>query len=492
MWIRLQVTARCVACSELTAVNAAVTALSCNGCGAALSVRDELWRNALADVGVAARALDGNATKTQTLDAEGMALSIAAAAVTPRCPHCDVEWSVGEPSTTCVSCGIAVSVRAFGPGTLVGEDALLLAGARRESTAVSVACTGCGAPLAADGSKRNLACENCGRETIVADDVWRRLHAPTAVASWFLRTDDDAYQGGLRHRLSPSSLAAGDGRLFVLGRYGDTPFALLALNLDPLSVAWMVDLATTTPNCTRLSAISFRGGELLAWQLMGRSVEIFNATTGAHRTTVPTPEPLLDMVADDDDSFLCRSPTGDLFRVDEKGAALPVWGHRGLFSRLFSGGAARRVENSGARLGAGHDGDLRFAEGSALTRIGRDGALRWRVEVKDAQHIPDVPPGAAADGTSWAVFRTGQPRSSEEFLLHSEAMLAGRPPSTSMLVRVSADGEAVNVVRRSPGASDFASLAVTPDGGVWVSTRDGLVLRLDAEGAILWQQQTRD
>jgi hypothetical protein len=487
IWIRLQASARCRACGELTPANAAVERLDCTGCGASFTLRAELWENALAEVVDAVRELDANATTSKTFDAQGVTLSLAITASPPSCPQCDAVWAV-VPKDGCPSCATEVSVRGFGPGTLVGEDRHLLGGERRAPVAESLSCPGCGSPMSTDGSSRKLACAGCSRETVIPDEIWRRLHAPSSVANWWLATAG-SIAAGLRQQIRPFSLAADAGRVYVLGSYGDTPFALFAIDRRPFALAWMIDLdAAGFPDMLAMGTLMLRADELFAFHLLAKVIEVFDAKTGRHLRTLTMPGPLSEAAVDPDGSLICSIvAAAGVGRFDQQGHELSLWS-TGFFARVFSGGgSARRMVESGGKRGFGHDGELRCVGGNTIARIGRGGERRWSIDVSDV-NVAGTNPAAAADGTTWVVFRTvGGAMTAEQILEHTTAMLSGVEQSASALVRVSADGSKVDVVRRS-GGDEYTSLAVTPDGEVWVAGHNQ-VLRLDANGELLWQQR---
>ncbi|PRP92845.1 hypothetical protein ENSA5_46770 [Enhygromyxa salina] len=480
-WVRLQASTRCLACTEVTAVNAAVDGLACVGCGAEFAIPEQLWDSALAEAREIAEQLDNNATTSRSFDAQGMTLNLAIAAVDATCPHCRQPWNA-LPERACPACATAVSVRAFAAGTLVGEDVHMLARERRELAPQTLSCSGCGAPLTAEGDTRKLECGACGRETVVPDEVWRRLHAPRAVASWYL------YGGasrapGLRGRLHAFDLAAGAGVVYAVGSHGDTPFALLALDTDPLGIRWMVDLESIGK--ARLMSLCAWADELFGYCEGLRTIEVFDAQTGAHLRTTTAPQPVINVAPDPDGTLVCQTMSGGRIRIDAEGREQPLWPKRGLFAGLF--GARRLAEEAGGRLGVGLDGELRIVLGDKVGRVARSGEIRWSVPAPSV-NVSIVTPVASPDGTTWAVFRTvGGTMSVEQMLAFTEAMVSGEEQSSSVLVRVGGDGEGMAAVRPSD-QEEYTSLAVTAEGEVWLATGDGQLMRLDRDGQLLWRQ----
>ena len=480
-WIRLQASTRCLACAEITAVNAAVEALACAGCGAEFTLRQQLWESALEEAQRYADQLDANATTRRTFDAGGMTLSLAIAAVDATCPHCHTPWN-SLPDRSCPSCATAVSVRAFGAGTLVGEDVHMLARERRELEPQTLSCGGCGAPLTAKGDTRKLVCDACTRETVVPDEIWRRLHAPRAVASWYLFAKGTR-AAGLRADVRALDLAAGARVLYAIGSYGDTFNALLALDVDPLAIRWMVDLeAIGKAGPMGLCAWA---DELFAYRQSTRNIEVFDARTGAHLRTTTAPQQLISVAPDPDGTLVCQTMAGTLIRIDAHGLEQPLWPKRGVFAGLF--GPRTMSKDATGQLGIGLDGELRSVVEDKLARVARTGELRWSTKVPDV-NISIVTPVAAADGTTWAVFRTvGGSMTVEQLMAFTEARANGDEQSSSALVRVGPSGEDMTVVRRS-GEDEFTALAVTAEGEVWLATGDGQLLRLAGDGELLWRQ----
>lgn len=484
-WIRIQASARCLACDEVTPVNAAVEGLSCVGCGAEFTVRDALWESALEEAQSYAEQLDTNATTSRTFDVQGVTLTLAIAAVDASCPHCQKAWNV-LPDHACPACHTAVSVRAFARGSLVGEDRHMLAGERRELEPQTLSCSGCGAPLLADGDTRKLVCAACTRETVVPDEIWRRIHAPSAVATWYLFADGARAQG-LRGQLRAFELAAGPGVVYLLGGYADTPSALLALEVEPLGIRWMVDLEVIGK--AGLMGLCAWGDELFAYRQATRAIEVFDAHTGAHRRTTTAPAQIMDVAADPDGTLVCKTMTGSVIRFDAQGGEQPLWPKRGFFAGLFGG--RRQTELASGRVGVGLDGELRTVSGASIGRVARNGEIRWTVDAQGV-NVSIVAPTAAPDGTTWAVFRTvGGTMTVEDLLAFTEAMANGEEQSSSALIRVGAEGGSATVVRRS-GQDEYTALAVTAEGEVWLATGDGQLMRLAPDGELLWRQAVAD
>jgi outer membrane protein assembly factor BamB len=154
-------------------------------------------------------------------------------------------------------------------------------------------------------------------------------------------------------------------------------------------------------------------------------------------------------------------------------------------------GPRRLPEEASGQLGIGLDGELRIVFEDKVGRVARSGEIRWSVPAPGV-NVSIVTPTASPDGTTWAVFRTvGGTMTVEDVLAFTEAMVAGEEQSSSVLVRVGADGQGMTPVLRS-GQEEYTSLAVTAEGEVWLATGDGQLMRLDRAGQLLWRQSPRD
>lgn len=492
VWVKIQATCRCLACSEATAVNAAIERLACVGCGAEFGLREELWNNALSEARAYAADLDANATTKRDFHAGGMTLTLAIAAVDAVCPHCKAPWHE-LPEGSCPKCGTEVSVRSFAAGTLVGEDRHMLAGTRGEVEPQTLSCSGCGAPLTVDGSSRKITCQACTRETVAPDEIWRRVHAPRTVANWWLY-GGGTRSAGLTARIRPQEMVGDSGVVYVLGWYGDTPWALFALEVQSLGIRWMVDLEQIGKEGLMHLVCSSAHGRLFAYKQMSTAIEVFDVKTGTHLQTIPAPQQITDLAPDPDGTIVCRTMVGELFRIDAQGQPQELWVKRGFFGRLFGGGgmvggppkdSMRGLENG--RLGIGLDGELRVISRRWIGRLARDGELRWSVEISGA-NVAIVAPVAAPDGTTFAVLRTvGGSMTIDQLAAFAEAMAEGVQQSSSVLVRIPPDGAQAIAVRHS-GPEEFTSLAVTAQGELWLATGEGEVMRLSPQGELLWRQ----
>jgi outer membrane protein assembly factor BamB len=298
----------------------------------------------------------------------------------------------------------------------------------------------------------------------------------------------------LTTRIHPHEMAGGSGVVYVLGWCGDTHCSLLALGVEPLGVRWMVDLEQIGKHGLMHLVYSPTSGQLFAYKQMSRAIEVFDADTGAHLRTIQAPQQLTDLASSRDGTLVCRSMTGELIRFDAQGQTKELWAKRGLFGRLFGGGATvegppqkrmRGLEDG--RIGAGLDGELRVISQRWVGRLTRDGELRWSVEVPGA-NVAIVAPAATRDGTTFAVLRTvGGSMTLEQLAAFTEAIADGVEQSSSVLVRIPPDGGQAVVVRRS-GSEEFTALAVTAEGELWLATGEGELIRLSPQGELLWRQ----
>ena len=490
VWTALQVSARCTACGGVTPVNAAVDRLTCIHCGADFSILPELWGNILAEAQQVGRSLEPNAIERRSFDGRGLALSMSVSAAAPACPHCQAQWS-SPPVQGCHACQTAICVRAHDRVTLVAEDAQLLAGHQRTVEPISISCGGCGAPVPVTGQQRALACVSCLRESVVPDDVWRRVNAPHQVATWFVV--GDGQRSTRLRRFEPLDLAAGSDAVYILGRHGDTPNVLVALDADSPRIRWSVDMtAYGMPNRTAAGC-----GKILAYAMGGGTVEVFDAATGAHVRRLSLPEMCSDIVPDPDGSYLARGPTRGLYRLDASGKEGPPWPRRGWFARLFSSvddheapPRSNMTVCADGRLGMGQDGELRITARNWVARFARDGKMRWRVQIPEA-NTAIVPPGASSDGKTYAVFRTvGGDMTVQQVSAMMAQMVSGQEANASTLFEISADGRRTSTVRPS-GSDEYIALAVLPNADLWIADLESELSRLNQQGELVWRQKPR-
>lgn len=467
MWISIQASASCPACGETTAVNAATERMRCTGCGATMPIAVALWEGALSDARATVEQIGSNVTTNRSFDAGGTELTIALCGEVARCPHCEAEWAE-TPGEGCPACGHDVLVRALGAHQLVGEDPGAVGGAIGERVAQTITCSGCGGALPATGEARGVTCGHCGRDTVVPDAVWRRIHAPSAVARWYLRAEGVAAKP-VAIRVH-GALAADDDRVYVLGQIDHAaPFSLIALDRRTRTPCWSVDLQRFGID---MGGLTLRDGELVAWSLVQPETHAFDPATGRSLGTRPgLSGPMRRVAADPDGSLLVDGIKG-LQRVGADGQASALWPPAGCLGRLFD-----RRPRELSQHAFGHDGDLRGLYANRVLRLDPTGATRWSLDVSGV-NVAIVPPAAARDGTTWVVFRT------VGGTMTVEQMLEPQSESTSALIRIDADGKRATVVRES-GYEEFNALAVTPDGAVWVADLDGRLFHLDADGKLL-------
>ena len=467
-----------------------VDRLTCIHCGADFSIVPDLWANILGEAQQTGRGLESNAIGRMEFDGRGLELSMSVKADPPTCPHCEAAWS-SPPVQGCHACHTAISVRSYESVTLVAEDAQLVAGHQRRVEPVSISCNGCGAPIPVTGRDRALTCASCSRQNVVPDEIWRRVHAPHHVATWYV------VGGGQRRaklrRFDPLDLAAGSDAVYILGRHGDTANVLVALDAETPRVRWSADM-TEYGMLNRLAAGS---GQVLAYVKGGQTVEVFDGATGRHVRRLSLPQMCSDIVPDPDGTYLARGPTSGLYRLDANGEASAPWPRRSWFARLFESTLDHEAPPrsnmtvcAGGRLGMGQDGELRITAKNWVARFARDGKMRWRVQIPGA-NTAIVPPGASKDGKTLAVFRTvGGNMTVQDVSAMMAQVASGQETDASGLFEISADGRNATLVRGS-GPEEFTALAVMPTGDVWASDLDAALFRLDAQRELVWRQKPR-
>jgi len=479
MWVRIQSSARCELCSEITPINAAVPELECLGCGAQISIRQELWESSLRQAAQGGEEIDENATTNQIFEAGEVELTLALSALPPHCPHCDGAWD-GEPPETCPHCELAISVRRWDGVTLVGEDQALLAGEEGEAPAESIDCMSCGTPISTDGTDRKITCPSCSRQTVVPDHLWRRLHAPTSVATWWLYTDGENKAGELSRPLSYiNALCADDTHVYIIGGY-DHKHVLIAMR--GREIAWMADLAPYGPT-TATNRVCCSGSTVYAYGFMTRNIHAFECKTGQHLKKIRMSKPATGVAVGLDGTLLAKTSAG-LTRTDPSGNSVATWAPRGCLWGLLPRGGAKWADSD--NLYGAPDGDLRATVGNVLSRVGADGSLKWKILVKGA-NTSIVPASLGPDGATWVVFRTvGGTMTVEDVEAFTERMMAGEPESASALFRVSPNGKTTTLVRGS-GPEEYTSMAVGPEGTVWLARGDGELSAVDSEGNLMWR-----
>jgi hypothetical protein len=478
MWVELQATIRCRACGEASAVNGAVQSLPCLSCGAALTLSSELWPNALRDVCETATSLGHNATTKSELEAGSGKLTVSLRAANAQCPHCEAAWD--RPSTSCPSCQHAVTMRSIGDFTLVAEDPGLLGGAATVPQTIS--CSGCGAALVASGASRAVRCEHCNQESVVPDPVWRRIHAPRSVARWYVFREGTLARKQIKVEIH-EGLVADAARLYLGGKHDDNViFGLIALDRRTGELAWSIDLEK---HGLQMVKLAIRGTEVFAIGHPTGGIVVFDTATGRELRRFDA-SMMTQIAPDPDGTVLVFPATQPLHRLGPKGEQVPLWPSAGFLKGLFGGGGPKSLSGE---IGMGHDGELRVASmGGQVERRERSGKLRWSIKIPKV-HNPSCAPCASSDGTTWAVYGTGGgAMTAEEILPSMEAMMKGTA-NLSVLVRISADGQDVRVVRNS-GMKELRNLAVAPDGEVWVEA-DGMMFHLDARGELIDQRYMR-
>ncbi|MCB9766521.1 MAG: hypothetical protein H6739_42495 [Alphaproteobacteria bacterium] len=479
MWLRVEAAVECGTCAGSTPVNAAVDAQPCDTCGVAIPIR--VWAGAFEELSEAAEEMVDQEQRALRWSLGSGTLRITLTRTPPACPHCAAPW--GEAAEHCPRCALEVSLRRRHGLRLLGEDRAALDGERPGVQVETLRCPSCAAPIAVDGRARTLRCGSCEGQVVLPDEVWRRVHAPTQVAPWFVEV-----AGGGRGAALPEGFdfddAVGVGsRIVGVGVLGEE-YALVMLETRPPGLVWSALLGE--PDFTPRVAVC-RDEVLLAGEMSTR-VRRFALADGAPRGQLHLPEEVQDLAVDPDGTWVVHThPLGALRRFDTDGALRWLWTEPGFFGRLFGGGRPRLdhavpEERPSAgmtaampgRLAMGLDGDLRVVAARYVARLKRDGRLVWCVDAGEAFSgggVSIVRPGAGPDGTTWAVMVGA---------LQGDETQEGR----AVLVRIPGEGGSVRAILL--GELYPCALAVTEDGHVWLSHGEGLS-RYDGEGNLIWR-----
>lgn len=486
MIVRVQGSVRCGTCSESFPLNAAVREIPCQACGAEVELQDALWRGILEEAVSSAAELEPNASVTARYTQHETEIRLQLARVAPSCPHCKAGWPHEiEDGFHCPKCREEIPVRpppvaVDGLLALIAEDRALTGAGDDAPRTATLSCDTCAAPLTADGSARKLTCEACGVEQVLSDEIWRRLHAPTLVASWYLKVQATGAAEGLTGRLWPQALAVDpQGRLYIAGGYGETEYCVLAVDLDPVRIAWMTDLADIRPDNLAKLVVAPRG-RLALYEEGEDRVDWFDAQTGAHLGQFRAPGQLLSLAAQVDGTFVAvLHPDNRLARFDVEGNEVPLWPPSGILGRLFGGGAtapgsppvARMNTAWNSAIAMGWDGDLRIVVPGYVGRIARDGRLVWSTACEGLEFpAPGCVPGSAKDGTTYAL-----------------VCQSPNQQLKTVLLRLDPNGRAPTVIARHRD-SMFTALAVMSTGEVWVADPQE-IRRLDRDGNLLWRKR---
>ncbi|MFT4976831.1 MAG: hypothetical protein ACI8S6_002736 [Myxococcota bacterium] len=479
MHLTVQCTASCRACGhDTTPINAAVRAVFCQGCGADLKLPDALWEAALTSIAYAAADLPENGRLHDTHQHRGATLRIAAIRATPTCPHCSTTWS-SLPAAgpwSCPGCSIDIPIRESPVAVddivaLIAEDRGLL-GDDGEPFEVMLRCSGCGAPLDT-GTERRVSCGSCDAQTVVPDEVYRRVNAPELTASWIIAVADGVQAHPLTGVTVSHLACAGDGVLYIVGGTGQLDFALVAVDAESKGVLWMLDLGGEGwPNL----AVLDDGRVALSQELES---EVRFASKDGIEPGFST-EPLInDLCAHDGQLVLCTHPLRALERRTLGGQVVPMWPPVGWMARLLGRGDTTSLTEAPCRrpaamfpgrLGVGQDGDLRMTWGHHLARYSRAGDLLMSVKLPG---ISIHSPAAAPDGTAFAVVATD-----------------GR----SQLLRIGSDSKVTVVIE----ADHLTGCTCDTKGRVWTyggDHEDGVgghhaLMCFDSDGSSVWKGPT--
>lgn len=493
MWVGIQGSVQCTACGTGTAANAAVRSTVCDGCGATLELLPEFWRSVLSSAAERGRQLDRNATLPMVMQQAGTEIRLRVSRAPARCMHCAGTWPDVEPGQdhTCPECHADIGVRAppgapANPRWLVGEDRALLAGERATTAEPeSLACPNCAAPVLADGAARKLACQACDCEVIVPDEMWRRVHQPHAVATWYLWVDG-AETAGLHGDIHfGSGLTVGPaGRVYALGSY-EGEDVLLAVDTEPPGLAWTAG----RPTLGDPTVLGLVGDELWWADLQSPTIRRLDTATGETlgSVTVAGTSGIQAVVDQEDGTVLVHCyPDNRLERISVEGEPRKLWPPSGFFGKLFGwdrggmaygGPVARPATVTLGRVGRVHGGGLVLHTrhlGSKIGVLGPDGSLRRTVEVPGLDLVESAPqagPGGVV-------------------------VVCGHDGEGGRLTAIHPDGQEVDILASTLEAmmdrgTDAihpigAMSAVGPDGDAWITDGSKLA-RYDADGRLKWQ-----
>ncbi len=483
MWVGIQASVECGACGEKTAANAAVGSLCCGSCGADLSIHPDLWASSLQTAAEDGPTMDVGAVRDMQHHQGGATLFLRMSRQGAKCAHCSADLSDTRPagdSTTCPGCATELSVRTMGgvPGLLVGEDRSLVRGEARSDVAPEqVACPGCGSPVGVDGSERAPKCPSCDSALVVPDEVWRRVHAPGSVSTWYVFSDhegSEAFDGDLAF----SALEVGaDGVVYGIG-YHDGDERVFAFDTQRRQLLW----ATPCSNYGDCDLL-LTDGVLWARDTDQSTLRGLDPATGADCASISFDgvRGVVGLAAGGDGTLVaCLYPDMQLVRVAADGSERPLWPPAGFFARWFGSngyvhtapvarptklaqGITKLVHRPGGGLHV-----IAAGGGVSLGTVGKTGDLEQSTTLPVVSF--DNSAGAAPDGTVHVVG------------LRSEGCVWLR-------VRGDTVDEIREVAHTDVGESGVglvsSTLAVGPDGDVWFGDVGGLE-RFDADGKLKW------
>jgi LSD1 subclass zinc finger protein len=518
----------CDACGRPVPVNAFTERVTCGACHRAVAFDAEQWKDLLEEPLAELPELGDNEGRTRQ-SFGGATNELVYGRQNPRCRAC--KMAVDEAALElaergwmmCGGCGVRMSIRrapqplaAFGAVAVIGEDPAQIAGTPEGVAAsapggakpVVLNCPSCRAPLSVDGSARLVKCTYCSTDVYLPDDLWQHLHPTATVARWYVWLRDVDVAAAKRATFRWYSLAdvIGDGRgnLFAAGEDEKSDrFAVWCMGTD-LAVRWVRDGLDYDDSDARI-ALDPRG-RLLVWQKGKHSATVLSAADGSvigklggkEHEGAKTHELDLDdgdWVEFDVDGTILALLEERLVRFSPDGEPRATWPpHGGLFGkkeeklRPIYGPGHQTIDCDGAYVENVGSHPLTLDDYSHPC-IGADG----RFYVERSEWI------ACFDRTGHRVYRIKLPldgQSGNRIAVDGagRAYVLGHTsadPNVRKIVRVSADGNRVDVVatdRRAGGTlGGEEHLVVAPDGTLLLFEYGHRCRILDIAGNVVFQ-----
>jgi hypothetical protein len=471
MILTLQCTARCRACGhQTTPINGAVENTPCRRCGAQVTIPGSLWAAAFDGLVYASEELPENGAGHEEFAAGGNTLRVGFLRVPPACPHCSSELPpIPGPGQWfgCPFCGIEIPRR---DAPFATDESITLIAEARDLTGnegAMLRCRNCGAPLPT-GTGRRTQCDSCQTESVVPDEIYRRLNAPDLAARWMVQLPEVTAPHPLAGVSANKMAVSFDNILYMTGSTPTLEQALLAFDPVNKKLLWAIDVGVIE-TCPIPIPV---GPQQVA--LVGElESTVYFATPDGVRPGFRTEVQVQDATYHRGQLMMATFPMHELARYSLAGARSPAWGGRG-------GGDSdslihhRPSAIMGGLLGYGHDGDLRLIRGSYLARYDDRGNVLWSQQIADAVTGGSAPT-ASADGTTYAVvwLQNGSYR----------------------VVRYRPDGSFGGVVLE---ADHITAIAAQANGCLWLMAgnhEDGVgtpftIQCLDPNGFLIWKGPT--
>ena len=495
----------CPRCEAFIPVNAMVGRIRCTACGARMELEAEHWKNFLEDPVRECPHMEKGETHTCTgfgsnsFKVEYLRMQPVFAASEKVIPVNMIMNNLTVGYLKCPETDKKISVRPFpetfaeafpGVKAILGEDEAMLGDEGNDGPSlevddvadpVALQCPQCGGNLIVSGKTRTEKCEYCGTDVKLPDDLWEMLHPRRKMIRWFLLYDYSSVPFNWEGEVYGSA-GLKDGSVCVVAwnPLGDN-LILARMDADR-KLFWSTEdiPIMSRPSETIPGMVTdYRGGLLVMDDnrrdlhivpvndpegrqlLKGReryiqvqgefrpplNMEDANAVSGCPDGTI-----LLLKTRDDDLGYYT-----ELSRYDRNGDPLELWPVRegrkeakkkpGFFARLFGKrekeekkdeipsirnveGKPFRFDETSMDMSVGPDGTLYLLNNITLAAYGIDGTRKYLVDLPC--HMVDARPVGNEAG---------------------EALVLVRKNETIAVLKVSADGEAV----------DFSSDITTED-----------------------------